>query len=42
MAEGDRLPKIASIIPGAATSRIAWVTDEIVVAIDTEKIKNKW
>ena len=35
------LPKIASITPGATTTKIAWATDAIVVAIDTEKIKNK-
>ena len=40
--EGDRLPNMASIIPGVATTRIAWVTDVIVVAIDAEKVcKNR-
>ena len=35
------VPKIASIMPGAATTRTACVIDAIVVAIDTEKMKNK-
>lgn len=36
-----RAPKIASQTPGLTITNTAWATDDSVVAIDMEKMKNK-